>query len=165
MHEFERPADAALDVLGEIAARHALVDVLVTGQRVELLDAGLDVVPRHPLACGDRVEVDLLEHPLVVGDGLIGDVDPEFLLRPQHRQPQPALGDDLGLRDHIATISALAYRLAQDVRLSQSQLTALVRQGSGCTSSDWIWPGASAKPTGIAVRRRRPTRAYHCRAR
>ena len=39
-----------LHVLGQVARGHALVDVLVAGQRIELLDAGLDVVARDALA-------------------------------------------------------------------------------------------------------------------
>ena len=44
-----------LDVLGQIAAGHALVDVFMADQPVELLDPGLDVVPGDPLPIGDRV--------------------------------------------------------------------------------------------------------------
>ena len=98
-HQLQRPADLQLlDVLGEVAARHALVHMLVAGQRVELLDARLDVVAQHPLALGDRGEIDVLDHPLVVVDDAVGNVDAQLGLRAQHRQPQPALGDDLGLR-------------------------------------------------------------------
>ena len=50
-----------LDVLGEVAAGQALVHVLVPGERVELLDARLDVVPGDPLAGGDGVEVHLVD--------------------------------------------------------------------------------------------------------
>ena len=99
MHEFERSADLQLlNVFGEVAARHALVHMLVAGQRVEFLDAGLHVVAQHPFARGDRGQVDVLEHPLVVVHHAVGYVDAQLRLRAQHRQPQPALGDDLGLR-------------------------------------------------------------------
>ena len=80
-----------LDVLGQVAGRHALVDLLVPGERVELLDPRLHVVPGDLLALGDRAEVDLLQHPLVVRDGLLGHLDAEVLLRPQHGEPQAAL--------------------------------------------------------------------------
>ncbi len=94
-----------LDVLGEVAAGHALVHVLVAGQGVELLDAGLDVVAGHPLAGGDGGQVDLIEYPLVIGDGRFRDVHTQFPLRAQHREPQSALGHDLRLgrpdRHHV----------------------------------------------------------------
>ncbi|CCW13901.1 hypothetical protein EBESD8_44640 [Rhodococcus aetherivorans] len=99
VHVLEGAQDLQLfDVLGEVAAGHALVHVLVAGEGVELLDAGLHVVAGDALAGRDRLEVDLLEHPLVVGQGLLRDVDPEFRLRPEDRQPQLALEHDLVLR-------------------------------------------------------------------
>ena len=62
--QLERGADLQLlDVLGEVARRHALVDVLGARQRGELLDAGLDVVAGDLLALGDRGEVDLVDRP------------------------------------------------------------------------------------------------------
>ena len=91
-----------LDVLGQVARGHALVDVLVPGQRVELLDAGLHVVARHALAGVDRVEVHAVDDGLVGGDHLVGvspaEVDAQVALRPQHREPELPLRDDLGLR-------------------------------------------------------------------
>ena len=60
--EHEGVADLELlDVLGEVAAGHALVDVLVAGEGGELLDAGLHVVAGDPLPGLDRGEVDLVE--------------------------------------------------------------------------------------------------------
>jgi hypothetical protein len=87
-----------LDVLGEIPAGHALVHVLVPGQRVELLDPRLHVVPGDPLAGRDRLQVDLLQHPPVVLDHAVRDVDPELLLRPQDGKPQLPFEHDLVLR-------------------------------------------------------------------
>ena len=87
-----------LDVLGQITACHALVHMFVAGESVEFLNAGLDVVARHPFAGADGLQVDVLKGSLVVGDRRLGYVDTEFALRPQHRQPQPTFGDDLGLR-------------------------------------------------------------------
>ena len=98
-HVLQREPDLQLlDVLGEVAAGHALVHVLVPGERAELLDPRLDVVAGDPLARGDGGEVDLLDDALVVRDRLLGDVDAEVALRPQHRDPQPALQHDLVLR-------------------------------------------------------------------
>ena len=46
----------------------------MAGQRVELLDAGLDVVPGDPFAGGDGGQVDVLDDPLVVAEHLVGQV-------------------------------------------------------------------------------------------
>ena len=96
--ERERRADLQLlDVLGEVARRHALVDVLVAGERGELLDAGLHVVAGDPLAGLDRREVDLVDDRLVGLDHAVGHVDAEVALGPEHGQPQPPLEHDLVL--------------------------------------------------------------------
>src|SRR5690606_27967110 len=91
-----------LDVLGEVARGHPLVDVLVAGERRELLDACLHVVARDPLTLGDRRQVDAL---LTLGDdrlvGLhdaVGHVDAEVALGLQHSHPELTLQDDLVLR-------------------------------------------------------------------
>ena len=79
----ERGADLQLlDVLGQVARGHPLVDVLVAGEGAELLDPRLHVVPGDPLAGGDAVEVDLVDDRLVVLDHAVGHVDAEVLLRP-----------------------------------------------------------------------------------
>ena len=94
--EFEGLADLhLLDVLGEVAAGHALVDVLVAGEVGELLDAGLDVVFRDALALGDGVEVDVVEDALVVGDHTVGDGDAQVVLGLEDGQPQAPFGLDL----------------------------------------------------------------------
>ena len=96
--KLKRPADLQLlNVFGEVAARHALVHMLVARERVELLDAGLDVVAQHAFPRGDRRQVDVVQNSLIVGDHAFGHIDAQLGLRPQHRQPQPAFGDDLGL--------------------------------------------------------------------
>ena len=60
--QLKRPADLQLlNVFGEVATRHALVHMLVARQRVELLDAGLDVVAQHAFPRGDRRQVDVVE--------------------------------------------------------------------------------------------------------
>ena len=97
-----------LDVLGQVAAGHALVDVLVPGQRRELLDPRLDVVAGDPLAGRDRVEVDLVDDVAVGLDDPVGYVDAEVALRLQHGDPEPAFEDDLVLGDQIAARSSPA---------------------------------------------------------
>ena len=105
--QLQRGADLQLlDVLGEVARGHALVDVLVAGERVELLDARLHVVPGDPLARGDRGEVDLVEDRLVGLDDAVGDVDAEVALGPQHREPQLPLEHDLCSGDQSAPVGA-----------------------------------------------------------
>ena len=80
----------------------------MTGQGVELLDAGLHVVQRDPLAGAIDVEVDLVDHSFVGGDGPVGNVDAEVALGPHHRQPEFALQDDLALRRPERGMSAEA---------------------------------------------------------
>ena len=92
-HEQQGLADEhLLDVFGEIAAGEALVDVLVPGEGIELLDARLDVMARDPLAPGDRGEVDVVDHAGVVGDDAVGDVDAEIGLGVKDREPESSLG-------------------------------------------------------------------------
>lgn len=136
-HQFQRQPDLELlDILGQVARGHSLVDLLVTGEGVELLDAGLDVVPGHLLALGDRGQVDLVEDALVIGEGRVGYLDPEVLLGAQHRQPQltfqlhlllggpedsqlrrgVAAGQDIGdarLRRHSSHVSRFYWRFVQ----------------------------------------------------
>jgi hypothetical protein len=98
-HQHQRGAHLQLlDVLGQVAAGHALVDVLVTGQRAELLDARLHVVPGHRLAAADRVEVDVVDDLLVGLDDPVRHVDPELALGLEDRDPQPSLEHHLVLR-------------------------------------------------------------------
>ncbi len=95
----QRLADLELlDVLGEVPRGHPLVDVLVAGQRVELLDPRLHVVPGDPLAGRDRVEVDLVDDVAVVGHHPVGNGDAQVALYLEHGDPQPALEHDLVLR-------------------------------------------------------------------
>ena len=52
------------------------MDVFVTGQRAELVDAGLDVVAGDRLALSDRRQVDLVLDRLVGLDCLVGYATP-----------------------------------------------------------------------------------------
>ena len=49
----------------------------MAGQGVELLDPSLDVVSRDGLTLGDRVQIDVVENSLVVGQHLLGIVAPK----------------------------------------------------------------------------------------
>ena len=86
-----------LDVLGQVAGGHALVNVLMTGEGGELLDARLHVVAGDPLASRDRVEVDGVDDPLVGLDHAVGHVDAEVALRLEDGDPELSLEDDLVL--------------------------------------------------------------------
>ena len=62
-HMFQRPVHLQLfNVLGEIPAGHALVDVLIPSQGVEFLDARFDVVPGDALSRGDGIQVDAVDN-------------------------------------------------------------------------------------------------------
>ena len=107
-HQAQRRQDLELlDVLGQVARGHALVDMLEPGEVVELLDAGLHVMLGDPLAVGDRAQVDAIDHALIGGDHRIrvipAEVDTEVTLRREDRDPQSPLGGDLLLRRPDAT--------------------------------------------------------------
>ena len=91
-----------LDVLRQVAGGHALVDVLIPCEGIELLYPGLDVVPGDAFPGRYGLKVDLAGDSLVSGDYLAGvsapEVDTQVTLGAQHSQPQPPLGDDLRLR-------------------------------------------------------------------
>ena len=87
-----------LDVLGEVARGHARVDVLVAGQRRELLDAGLHVVAGDPLAGVDRLRGRPGRRPPRRPRSTpSGTSTPEVALGPQHGDPELPLEHDLVL--------------------------------------------------------------------
>jgi len=86
-----------LDVLGQVPRRHRLVGVLVTRQCRELLDPRLHVVTGDPLAGGNRVEVDGVDHGSRCVDRLGGDVHTELALGLHDRDPEAPLEPDLVL--------------------------------------------------------------------
>jgi hypothetical protein len=95
-HQRERRTDLhLLDVLGEIARRHSLVDLLVPRQVGELVDARLDVVLGDPVTGRDRLEVDLFDDRLVGRDDLGGHGDARSVLGFEHGDPQLAFEDHL----------------------------------------------------------------------
>ena len=97
-HELQRTIDLQLlDVLRQVAAGHALVDVLVACQSVEFLDACLHVVARHALTVSDGLEVHLVHHGLIGRDGFLRDIHAEVALSAHDGDPQLALEHDLVL--------------------------------------------------------------------
>ena len=120
-----------LDVLGEVARGHALVDVLVPGEGGELLDPRLHVVPGHPLPRRDAVEVDLVDDLLVGLDDAVGHVDAEVALGLQHRDPEPALEHDLVLgRPDRGEVGA-GVAAGEDVGVGHLRLLRRCRCGGG----------------------------------
>lgn len=76
------------DILGEVAAGHAFVDVFGIGFGVKRFDAGLDVVAGDAFAFLDGGEVDIGEGGLVGGDGCGRDGQAEVDLRLHDGDPQ-----------------------------------------------------------------------------
>jgi hypothetical protein len=111
--EQHRIADLQLlHVFGEVARGHRLVDLLGPGQRIELLDACLDVVARHLLTRHDLREVNPVDHGLIGLDDTFLDGYAEIALGTQHRDPESPLGPDLFLRrpDRFHRIGGVAVR-------------------------------------------------------
>jgi len=136
-----------LDVLGEVAAGHPLVDVFVAGQRVEFLDSGLHIVARDPFPVGDRRQVDLVDDAGVVVDDAIGDIDSQFALGGHDRNPQPALGGDLGARR--PDVGKLRGRVTTGEDIGD-----LGFGHAGQFSSRWARPSAGGRGQGRRRRRR-----------
>jgi hypothetical protein len=98
-HQLEGRADLQLlDVLGQVARGHPLVDVLVPGEGAELLDACLHVVAGDPLAGSDRGQVDPVHDRAVVLQHAVRHVDAQVALRLEDGDPELPLEDDLVLR-------------------------------------------------------------------
>ena len=76
--------------LGEVAARHALVYVLETGETAKFLDARLDIVAGDFFALVNLVDSDIVFYSLIGVDGLLGNVEAELLLGFHDRNPQVA---------------------------------------------------------------------------
>ena len=96
LDEPERAEDLQLlDVFGEVAAGHALVEVLVTGEFAELLDARLHVVAGDAFPPHDGVQVDLVLDPLVALDHAVRHRNAEIALALHHRDPVFAFEADL----------------------------------------------------------------------
>ena len=104
-----------LDVLGEVAAGHALVEVLMTGQFAELLDARLDVVTGDALAPHDGFQVDLVLHALVALDHAVRHGNAEIALALQHRDPVFAFEADLAFATPDGAHGGRSVAFGEDV--------------------------------------------------
>ena len=115
--EPERAVDLQLlDVLGEVAAGHALVQVLVTGEFAELLDARLDVVAGDALPPHDGFQVDLVLDPLVALDHAVRHRNAEIALALQHGDPVFALETDLAFAAPDGAHGRRGVAFGEDVR-------------------------------------------------
>jgi hypothetical protein len=109
-----------LHIFRQVPACHALVDVFETGQRIKSLDARLHIVPGLFFPRMDRLEVDLVDHPIVGINRLRRDIqavvalgahegNPELPLQAHFSNGRPdglhirggiALGQNIGDRFH-----------------------------------------------------------------
>ena len=63
-----------LDIVGEVATRQSLVDMLEAGQGTELLNPGLHIVACSFFTLADGVQIDLVDHILICGDRFGWDI-------------------------------------------------------------------------------------------
>ena len=68
--------------------------MFVTGEVVELLDAGLHVVAGDAFALHDRCHIDPVFHTFVGGNRLGGNPQAEFILCLHHRNPELAFQEN-----------------------------------------------------------------------
>ena len=83
-----------LDVLGEVTAGHAFVDVLMTGEVAELLDTSFHIVAGDALALHDGSHVDLFQNGFVGFDHAFWHVLAEVALGFEHGHPVLAFEAD-----------------------------------------------------------------------
>ena len=84
-----------LDVLGEIARSHPLMNLFVTSQRTELIDAGLHIVASDTFTGVDGIEVDLINDTAIGIDRVVGHRNTEVTLGFKDCQPEFSLKNDL----------------------------------------------------------------------
>lgn len=108
-----------LDILGEVAAGHAFVNVFVAGEFAKLFDASFHIVAGDALTFVDGGEIDFGDDSFIIGDGFFRngeakislgfhDGDPEFAFEADFSFGRPdvahggggvAFGEDVG--DHF----------------------------------------------------------------
>ena len=95
-HKLQRTVDLQLlHVFGEVTRSHALVDMLMSSQRIEFLNAGLHIMAGNALALSNAGQINLINDSFIGCDCLIGDCYPQIFLRFHHGDPELALHDDL----------------------------------------------------------------------
>ena len=104
-----------LDVFRQIAARHALVDMLMTGQIAKLIDPRFDIVSGDSLPGHDGIEVHLVFDPLVGGDRFGGHGNSHIGLGLHDRDPEFAFADHLALRGPDAAHGFGGIAFGEDV--------------------------------------------------
>ncbi|CAB4653130.1 unannotated protein [freshwater metagenome] len=71
------------------------MNLFVTGQRTELVDASLHIVTSNAFTSVDGIKVDLLDDTAISGDRIVGDRNTEILLGFKNCQPELSLKNDL----------------------------------------------------------------------
>ena len=115
-HDTQRTVDLQLfHILGQITRRHPFVDVFMAGQIVELLDTRLDVVASDPFPFSDRCQIDFVDDFLVVCDRLIGNIEPQRLLRFHDGDPELSFKLDSALGGPDFGNSGRSVSLSQNI--------------------------------------------------
>ena len=77
-----------LDVFGEVTRCHALVNMLLTGEIIEFLNACFYIMTSGALALHDRCNIDLMLHFFIGADCFIRDVQAQIFLSLHHGNPK-----------------------------------------------------------------------------
>ena len=145
--DFEQGAEdlELLHILGEVAAGHALVDVLVPGEIAKLLDTRLHVVTGHTLTLHDGGHVDLVLHLFVGLDHAIWHGDAEIALAFEHGDPVIALQPHFALRRPEGAHRGCGIAFGEDVGDGVGHG---VEKGAGGWHPESVTPSAKSPPSG-----------------
>ena len=98
LDDLQRAEDLQLlHVLGQVTTGHALVQMLMARKIAELLNARLHIMPSDALTLHDRLQIDLVLHPLVALDHTVWHRNAEIRLALQHRDPVVTFQPDFAL--------------------------------------------------------------------
>ncbi|CAB4595289.1 unannotated protein [freshwater metagenome] len=82
------------------------MDLFVTSQRAELVDAGLHIVTSNALTSIDGIEVDLIDDAAIGVNRIVGHCNTEIALGFKHSKPQFPFENDFLFRrpqsDHLS---------------------------------------------------------------